>query len=63
MKMPNDRELLDIVRVDLRAVRELLTKPQPAYYTFNEDAAMRMLSRIIDRITNHIQPTLTDNEQ
>lgn len=53
-----DREIIDIVLIDLRAVRALLTKPEPAIYSFNEDAARRMLTTIVNRLTNHTQPTL-----
>lgn len=56
----SDREIIEIVLIDLRAVRTLLTKPEPAIYSFNEDAARRMLTTIVNRLTEHTQPNLGD---
>lgn len=53
-----DSEVIETVLVDLRAVRALLTKPEPAIYSFNEDAARRMLTTIVNKMTNHTQPKL-----
>lgn len=55
-----DPEIIESILVDLRAVRALLTKPEPAIYSFNEDAARRMLTTIVNKLTNHTQPKLED---
>lgn len=55
-----DPEIIESILVDLRAVRALLTKPEPAIYSFNEDAARRMLTMIVNKLTNHTQPKLGD---